>query len=97
MAKVQLRKSVIIAQIEDGMTRAKLSEHYELSASQLTKALKLMGINDLKSRQTKFEIVEEDEVSEEVVDNSTTVETTPEQEPLPTHRPMPVWTNQVTN
>jgi len=59
--KVQLKKSQLIFDIESGMTRVELAEKYNISAGQIKKALSMMGISDMKAKQIKFEIVEEEE------------------------------------
>lgn len=61
--KVQLKKSQIIADIENGMTRVELANKYGISAGQIKKALTAMGIADMKAKQVKFEIVDEEDES----------------------------------
>jgi DNA-binding transcriptional regulator LsrR (DeoR family) len=61
MEKIKIVKSQIKSEIENGMTRKELSEKYNLSTSNINKALKQLGLDKMRATTVKFE-VEDDEV-----------------------------------
>lgn len=69
---VEIRKSVIEAQIEAGMKKKELAEHYELPMTQMTKVLQQLGLRIKQNHHPKFVIVDDTvtEATESVVDIS---------------------------
>lgn len=64
---VPIKKSILSAQVEEGMKKAELAAHYELPVAQMTKVLKAAGLKIRKFHAPKFELEDDmEEVSEEV-------------------------------
>ena len=63
---VPIKKSILSAQVEEGMKKAELAAHYELPVAQMTKVLKAAGLKIRKFHAPKFELEDDMEVSEEV-------------------------------
>lgn len=65
--KVQIRKAVLAAQVEEGMKKEELMEYYGLNNAQMGKALKAAGLTIRKFHAPAFEFIEEEEVVAEEV------------------------------
>lgn len=76
---VPIKKSILSAQVEEGMKKAELAAHYELPVAQMTKVLKAAGLKIRKFHAPKFELEDDMEVLEEV---HTDIDTDEELEPL---------------
>ena len=63
---VPIKKSILSAQVEEGMKKAELAAHYELPVAQMTKVLKAAGLKIRKFHAPKFELEDDMEVLEEV-------------------------------
>lgn len=75
---VEIRKSVIEAQIEAGMKKKELAEYYGLPMLQMTKVLQQLGLRIKQNHLPKFVIVD-DTVEEEIhVINSEDMKMNPE-------------------
>jgi hypothetical protein len=68
MEVVKLTKKNLIADMESGLTRSKMGEKYGLSTGMINRAMKQMGIEEMRAKVVKFIIVEDDE---EAIDNQT--------------------------
>jgi hypothetical protein len=58
---VKLTKKNLIADMESGLTRSKMGEKYGLSTGMINRAMKQMGIEDMRAKVVKFVIVEDEE------------------------------------
>lgn len=61
---VEIRKSTIEAQIEAGMKKKELAEHYGLPMLQMTKVLQQLGLRIKQNHLPKFVIVDDTLVEE---------------------------------
>jgi hypothetical protein len=87
--QVQIRPSVLKAQVEEGWKLKPLAEHYGLPVAQMSKALKALGLTIRKFHAPKFAFVEES-VEEIVVNAEEVVEEfqTEAVQELPTSAPI---------
>jgi hypothetical protein len=85
--KVQISKSVLAKQVEDGLKKEDLMAHYGLNAAQMTKVLQAAGLKIRKFHVPAFELIDDvvEEVAE-VVETSTTVEALAEAAPTQEER-----------
>lgn len=64
--RVKLTKTQVLSDIESGMSRKEIAEKYGLPATQMNKAISLMGLSGIRAKKVLFEIVE-DEVENAVI------------------------------
>ena len=64
---VEIKKSILTQQVQDGWKRKALAEHYGLSETQMAQVLKDAGLKIRKSHAPKYQLVD-DSVEEEVVE-----------------------------
>lgn len=65
---VEIKKSIIEAQIESGMKKKELADHYGLPMTQMTKVLQQLGLRIKQNHHPKFVIVDDTPVTKESVD-----------------------------
>lgn len=57
---VKLSKNTLAKDKEDGLTNKEMSEKYGLSTTNITKALKIVGLHKVRAKtKNKFEIIED--------------------------------------
>jgi hypothetical protein len=61
--KVQIVKSFLAKQVNDGMKKDQLAEYYGLNISEMGRVLKQAGLKIRKFHTPNFELVEEEEAS----------------------------------
>ena len=67
---VKIIPSVIRQQIDEGMKMDDLANHYKLPKSQIKKILQTLGLQIRKFHKPKFEIVQEEETIDNIMDIS---------------------------
>jgi len=70
MERVKLSKTGLAKDVENGLTRKEIATKYGLANTQISKAMSLAGLKGVKAKTVKFEFVEEDEATEEVVEET---------------------------
>jgi len=66
--KVQLSKKGLAQDVEMGLTRKEIANKYGLVQGQLNKAMVMAGLKGVKAKTVKFEFVDDEESTEEVMD-----------------------------
>jgi hypothetical protein len=61
--KPVIRKSDVIAMIENGKTREEIAVHYGIPKGQIAKAFKQLGLVGVKAKKVSF-VIEDDTVSD---------------------------------
>ena len=64
---VEIKKSILTQQVEEGWKRKALAEHYELPETQMAQVLKDVGLKIRKFHAPKYQLID-DSVEEEVVE-----------------------------
>ncbi len=79
-SKIQIKKSTLAKQVEDGMKKDALAEHYGVKVAEMTRILKQAGLKIRKFHTPSYELVDDtEEVTEEVIEQAEEVlETTEE-------------------
>jgi len=94
MERIKLSEKMLVASINSGMTRPQIAEQVGLSVGQLNQALKMKGLEKMRAKTVKFEFVEEDEATEEVVEETANMPEIPMEFPTtfgtPTTNAMPL-------
>lgn len=67
---VKIIPSVIRQQIDEGMKMDDLANHYKLPKSQIKRILQTLGLQIRKFHRPKFEIVQEEEITGNIMDTS---------------------------
>ena len=72
---VPIKKSILSAQVEEGMKKAELAAHYELPVAQMTKVLKAAGLKIRKFHAPKYQLVDdtEGETTEGIIEGNDVV------------------------
>ena len=63
---IEIKKSILAQQVQDGWKRKALAEHYGLPETQMAQVLRDAGLQIRKFHAPKFELEDDMEVSEEV-------------------------------
>jgi len=64
MEIVKLSKRGLREDIESGMKRPQIAEKYQLPVTQVNKAIKMAGLNGMRAKTIKFELVDDEEIVE---------------------------------
>lgn len=75
---VEIKKSIIEAQIESGMKKKELADHYGLPMTQMTKVLQQLGLRIKQNHHPKFVIVDDTVEGETHIINSEDIKMNPE-------------------
>ena len=94
---VEIKKSILAQQVEDGWKRSALAEHYGLPEAQMAQVLKDAGLKIRKFHAPKYQLVDDttEEVNNEVIgeDVNTLTESVAEEveTPVTTEEPAAGW------
>ena len=94
---VEIKKSILAQQVEEGWKRAALAEHYGLPEAQMAQVLRDAGLKIRKFHAPKYQLVDDttEEVNNEVIgeDVNTLTESVAEEveTPVTTEEPAAGW------
>ena len=94
---VEIKKSILAQQVEDGWKRSTLAEHYGLPEAQMAQVLRDAGLKIRKFHAPKYQLVDDttEEVNNEVIgeDVNTLTESVVEEieTPVTTEKPAAGW------
>jgi hypothetical protein len=99
--KVQIVKSFLAKQVNDGMKKDQLAEYYGLNISEMGRVLKQAGLKIRKFHTPNFELVEEEELDDVILGETSVIETevvesenvTEEIAETAVPQEMPIWEN----
>ena len=76
---ISINVATLTKQVEEGMKKAALAEHYGIPVSQMTVALKQAGLKIRKFHAPAFVLVTDDVATEEIDNPTTKVDDAPEE------------------
>jgi len=82
--KIQIKKSTLAKQVEDGMKKDALAEHYGVKVAEMTRILKQAGLKIRKFHVPSYEFVDDtneegNKVTEQVVEQAEELQETTEE------------------